>query len=56
MVQREVRARIDRELLADGAVAEPDGTILRDGEGVALRRNANAANREVYERFAKRLG
>ncbi len=38
MAQREVRARIDRELLADGAVAEPDGTVLRNDEGVALRR------------------
>ena len=38
MAQREVRAKIDRELLADGAVASADGVVLRDGDGVALRR------------------
>jgi len=29
MAQREVRAKIDRELLADGAVANADGVVLR---------------------------
>lgn len=38
MAQREVRAKIDRELLADGAVASADGVVLRDGDGIALRR------------------